>query len=392
LARRARWPGVVLFAGICLLTAAYFAASRLGWIDRWNRPPHEKLSTGDFPAGVAAPMGDVRAVPLRPTVIGFTPRGSSASLLVAAGGAYQAEPEVRPLVRGPEGLFKTAYSIDVRAVVYPREEDLRRALEKGAEAGGVDLALLAVDRLAQWSEGLRDAAPRTLLMVGRSRGQEALAVAGGMHELADLRGKRLGAYPHSSSWYFALWLMARSGLRLSDVKWVELGAVSDAGRALREGKVDAAVGYGADVEAAAKDRGGKVLASTADAPHLIATVLVTRGDFAARYPDAVRRVMRGLLDAASVIRKDPTPGARLLGELAPYLGDPIEAVRSAPPADLQDNLAFFGLAGAAPVTYDELFDKAGELFKKIGRAKAVLDSEETRELGPLRYVAEAKGH
>ena len=62
---------------------------------------------------------------------------------------------------------------------------------------------------------------------------------------------------------------------------------------------------------AARDRGGKVLATTADAPHLLATVLVARGDFAARYPDAVRRVLRGLLDAGQGVLKDPAAGARL---------------------------------------------------------------------------------
>ena len=42
------------------------------------------------------------------------------------------------------------------------------------------------------------------------------------------------------------------------------------------------------------------VSSTVDAPHLIATVLVARGYFAARYPDAIRRVLRGALDANAI--------------------------------------------------------------------------------------------
>ena len=147
----------------------------------------------------------------------------------------------------------------------------------------------------------------------------------------------MGVYPFGSSHYFALWVLSRAGLRTSDVRWVDLPSTLDAGRALREGRADVVVGLWGDVELAARDRGGTVLATTADAPHLVATVLVARGDFAARYPDAVRRVLRGLLDAGQGVLKDPAAGARMLGEVAPYLGDPTEAIRSAPPATLADN-------------------------------------------------------
>jgi ABC-type nitrate/sulfonate/bicarbonate transport system substrate-binding protein len=151
------------------------------------------------------------------------------------------------------------------------------------------------------------------------------------------------------------------------------------------------VGLWGDVELAARDRGGVVLATTADAPHLVATVLVVRGEFAARYPDAVRRVIRGLLEAGASVAKDPGPAARLLGEVAPYLGDPVEAIRSAPPATLADNLSFFGLSGEAPVTYDELYQSASALFAKVKRTAAGPPAEDTRDLGALKYVSEARG-
>jgi ABC-type nitrate/sulfonate/bicarbonate transport system substrate-binding protein len=343
-----------------------------------------KVSAGDFPAGVAAPEGDFASVPLRPTRIGFIPRGSSSAMLVATGGAEV--PEGPP----PEGLLRQSYSMDARAVVFRREEELVDALLQGGERGGVDLAALSVDRLAYFSVKLRDAGPRTVLLLGRSRGQEALAAVG-VPSLAELEGKRVAVYPRGSAHYFLLWLMGRAGLRLEDVTWVDLPSSLDAGRALREGRADAAVGFYDDLEKAARDRGGHVLATTADAPHLLATVLITRGEFAARYPDAIRRVIRGLLDAAAAVKRDPAPSARLLGEVAPYLGDPVEAISSAPPSDLQDNLAFFGLSGEAPVTYDELYQSASSLFGKIGRTGEGVRPADTRDVGALKYVAEARG-
>ncbi|HLM44214.1 MAG TPA: ABC transporter substrate-binding protein, partial [Myxococcaceae bacterium] len=301
-----RGPGLFLFIALCVMGAGYTLASRLGYLDRLQQrffPAAQeavRLSPGDFPAGVAAPVADVASVPLRPVLIGFTPRGSAAALLLATGGAMTLDAPGPP-AGAAQGLFKTAYALDVRAVLFARDEELRQALAVGAENGGVDMALLSVDRLAAWAPALRDAAPRTVRLVGRSRGQEALAAVG-VPDLASLRGKRIGVYPTSASHYFAMWVLSRVGLRTTDVKWVELPSTLDAGRALREGRADAVVGLWGDVELAAKDRGGTVLATTADAPHLIATVLVARGDFAARYPDAVRRVLRGLLDAGQGVQ------------------------------------------------------------------------------------------
>ncbi|WP_224366737.1 ABC transporter substrate-binding protein [Hyalangium versicolor] len=390
-----RGPGLFLFLTLCLFGAGYMLASRMGYLDRLQArlfPPAKeviRLSPGDFPAGVSAPVADVASVPLRPVLIGFTPRGSASALLLATGGSTTLDAPAAP-PGAAQGLLKTAYALEARAVLFAREEELRQALAIGAENGGVDMACLSVDRLAAWAPSLRDAAPRTVMLLGRSRGQEALAAVG-VQDLASLRGKRIGVYPMSSAHYFALWVLSRMGLRTTDVKWVDLPSTLDAGRALREGRADAVVGLWGDVELAARDRGGSVLATTADAPHLIATVLVARGDFAARYPDAVRRVLRGLLDAGQGVQKEPGAAARMLGDVAPYLGDPIEAIRSAPPATLADNRSFFGLSGEAPVTYDELFQSASALFQKLKRGTPAPPAEDTRDLGALKYVSEARG-
>jgi len=373
-----RGPGIWLFAALCLGVAGYLTAERLGYVARLEgrlrgKPP-VRLSPGDFPAGVAAPVGEIASVPLRATQVGFTPHGSSAALLLATSG----------------GLLKSAYALDARSVRMAREEDLRRALATGAEGGGVDLAVLTVDRLAQWGSALRDAAPRAVMLLGRSRGQEALAGVG-LERAADLKGKRIAAYPQGAAFYFALWVLAGARIGVDDVTWVDLDSEAEAGRALREGRADAVAGLFGDLDSAVRDRGGKMISTTVDAPHLIASVLVARGDFAARYPDALRRVIRGLLDAGASVRREPMPAARLLADNAPFLGDPVDAIKSAPPASLKENLAFFGLSGEAPVTFDELYQSAGELFAKMHRASVPPPAEDMRDLAALKYVAEARG-
>jgi ABC-type nitrate/sulfonate/bicarbonate transport system substrate-binding protein len=384
-----RKTGLYLFLALLMAAGAWLGASRLGLLDRWSRrlfPALERtgtLSPGDFPAGVTAPGGDIASVPLRPTLMGFIPRGSAAALLVATGGVG-ADASGKTA-----GLLRASYSLDTRAVVFARSGELRKALQDGAERGGVDMAALTVDRVASWIHPLRDAAPRVVLLLARSQGADALG-ATGISALPELKGRRLGMAPASPGQYFALWLLMRAGLGMGDVRWVDLPSELDAGLALREGRADAVVGLRGDVESAMADRSGKMLATTADAPHLIATVLVVRGEFAARYPDGVRRIIRGLLDAAAATLRDPVPAARLLGEVAPSLGDPREAVHGEPPATLRENLAFFGIAGQAPVTYDELFQSAAALEARIAKSPPPPAAEDTRDVTVLRSLGEGR--
>ncbi|MDP2273062.1 MAG: ABC transporter substrate-binding protein [Archangium sp.] len=372
--RQGRWLLVSFLAALAVASAA---ASRLGYVDRardrlYGRAP--RLSPGDFPAGVMAPIDDVVRIPTRALIIGVVPRGSTSALLWAAGDAERV------------GLFRAGYAIDVKVQRFAREEELRKALIRGGENGGVDLAAMPVSSMAMSASLLHDASPRVVMLLGRSRGQEVV-VGRGITTLQGLAGKRIGVEDRGSAWYLLLWSLSRVGLSLRDVKVVPLDGAYAAGAALKTGEVDAVAGLLGDVDPAAREVGAQQLTSTADAPHLLATVLVTRGDFAARYPDAIRRVIRGVLDANTQVLKDSSEAARVLGSLAPQLGDPTEAIGAAPPATLKENLAFFGIADEAPVTYAELFKSATELNQKLFGAPPAPEPEDTADLGALKYVA-----
>ncbi|GMU62979.1 MAG: hypothetical protein AMXMBFR34_47420 [Myxococcaceae bacterium] len=364
------------------LAAGSVVASRLGFVERLRdrlqgRAP--RLAAGDFPAGVMAPVDDVVKVPTRPVLLGLVPRGSVAPVLLAAGDADRV------------GLFRASYAIDVKVIVFEREEELRKALVKGGENGGVDVAALPVSSLAMSASLLRDAAPRVVMLLGRSRGHEVIGARAGLGTFNELAGKKVGVEERALPWYVLLWALSRAGLSLRDVQLVPLESSFEAGAALEAKRVDAVAGFAGDVGPAVKEVSGSVIATTADAPHLVATVLVARGDFAARYPDGIRRLLRGVLDANAAVTKDLTEAARVLGTVAPQLGDPTEAIRAAPPASLKDNLAFFGLADEAPVTFSELFDSAAALNRKLFGAPPAPTAEDTADLGALKYVAAARG-
>src|SRR5438105_1073395 len=110
-----------LAGSLCVLAVASVAAAKLGYVERlrdrvWR--PSPRLSAGDFPAGVAAPVDDVASVPLRPTLIGVVGRGSIAPLWWAG---------------RPDGLFRQSYALDVRVVPFESEAALRQALVKGGD-------------------------------------------------------------------------------------------------------------------------------------------------------------------------------------------------------------------------------------------------------------------
>ncbi len=363
------------------LAAASVYASRAGWVERarnkiWGRAP--RLSAGDFPAGVSAPVDVVASVPTRPTLVGVVPRGAVAPLLWAAGDDERV------------GLFRAAYALDVQVRRYPKEDDLKRALIKGGEAGGVDVAVLPASSLAMSSLALRDAAPRAVMLLARSRGLDVLGAAPGIKSPVELAGKRIGTEPKSASHYFALWVLSRAGLTLRDVTLVPLDSTARAGEALRRGEVDAAAGTLGDVGPAVKEKGGTLVSTTADAPHLVAWVLAARGEFLARYPDAMRRLVRGALDANAQALKDSGPAVLALGSVAPELGDPNDVLAAEPPAQLKDNLAFFGLAGEAPVTYQELYQSAVALQAKVLGQSPPTDVDDTADPSVLKYVSAAK--
>jgi ABC-type nitrate/sulfonate/bicarbonate transport system substrate-binding protein len=346
----------------------------------FRRPPLQ-LTSGDFPPGAAAPVGDLVSMPLRPLRLLAVPRGSAAALLLAAGGPglHKEAPAVR------------AYGIDLDLALVPDERALAQSLALGGDRGGADAGVVTVDRLAQLRATARDAKLKAVLLLSRSRGQEAVAGAAGVDQIGALQARRVAVPASSPARLFLYWSLSQALLSPSALTLVPVGTSAEAARLLREGRVDAAAGSLADLSVAAKERGGRVIATTADAPHLVQSVLAVRSDVTARYPDAVRRLVRALLDAQESAVRDPTEAARALGASAPQLGDPFDALKADPPATLFDNLAFFGIRGDCPVRYEELYASAASLSQKLGEPADQGLAADSRELGPLLSASVAVG-
>lgn len=342
------------------------------------RSPRVELGSADFPPGAAAPATDIVRLPTRPMRLAVIPRGSAGSLLLAAGGTgvHKDAPVVR------------AYGLELDLSLLPDERAVADAVALGGDRqGGVDAVVVSVDRLAQLRALLPDAKLKTVLLTSRSRGNEAIAGAAGISQVASLRGRRVAVPQRSPARYFLLWELAQVPLSPSALEIVPVFSSADAARLFKEGRVDAAAGDAPGLAGPARERSGTLIATSADAPQLIVTVLAVRGEFLARFPDAVRRLVRASLDASEAVARDPTEAARQLTAGAPQLGDPFEAIRLDPPATLAENLASFDVRGDTPVRYEELFRSAADLWRKLGEPFDSSLPADTRELGPLMAAA-----
>jgi ABC-type nitrate/sulfonate/bicarbonate transport system substrate-binding protein len=277
-------------------------------------------------------------------------------LLLAAGGTGKQK----------NSSINKGFGIDLDLTLTPYESAIVKAITLGGNhPKGIDGALFSVDRFAQIRAVTVNAKLKAILLLSRSRGLEVIAAKQKTLNVAALRGKRIAVPYRSPARFFFLWELAQVPLFPSDYQLVSVSSSKDAAKLFTESKVDAAAGLSFDLTEHANRLGGRIVATSADAPQLCAMVLVMRSEFLVRFPDAVRRLVRSITRSAQIIRHNPTEGTRMLASYAPELGDPYEALKADPPATHEENLAFFDLRGDSPVHYDELFSSAVSLWNKM---------------------------
>ncbi|MCL2626214.1 MAG: hypothetical protein FWD46_05305 [Cystobacterineae bacterium] len=340
----------------------------------WKQGP--VVEAADFPAGVASPAYERASMVLRPTYLGTTLRGYAAPLLWAAGEEG-----------GEEGLWRESFAIEVRTRVFANGTELSKALALGGDNGGVDMAVLSLPTLLLDAPGLKPAVPRVLMLMGWSRGQDILVATQGLHHPGQLRNKRVAVEMWSPGHHLLLWTLSRVGLRLGEIELLELPSALDAGAFLEKGVADAAAGLYGELLPWVLQNKGEFLDSTADVPHLVASVLVARGSFVARYPEVILRVIRGLFDLEQNMARYRKRMLKSFKQQYPNLGKPEQMLQEEPLASMEENLAFFGLRGQAAVGYAELYQSTTALASKLYERPPAPRVEESLELAPLKRLA-----
>jgi hypothetical protein len=232
-------------------------------------------------------------------------------------------------------------------------DDIAHALARGGgEPNGADIAIVPLASYVAAYERLRALAPEVVLVVGWSRGREAL-LAPDASALAKPAGTaKLAGAPGQPETFLALFVLDLAGVPAAKVEMVDkdshaLTAV------LRTPKARPA---------------GKLLLTSADTPHLMPIVAVVPHGFAAAHAAELESWGKAWLAGVAKLEKDVPAAGRQVAALpeAPPVLDLIEALGQIEFASLRENAAALGMSGRGALTLDEIFRTTWRLWRETG--------------------------
>lgn len=243
-------------------------------------------------------------------------------------------------------------------------------------SGSIDIACTGmVSALALMARGARQF---SIIAIPESAGRvEGIVVRGGVKNITELKGKKLGVTFASSSHVLVLDVIAKAGLTPDDVTVLNVPA-PELPAALQSGQIDAAAAWTPHFDLMRKQPGMSVLADDTQfslyKSHRVIPgpdVLVVRRAFAEKNASVVKAYLAAYFKATAMLREHPTAAAGQLRKLT-NLGeeDQLVAVKS---ADWYSRQQQAGLLNGA---YVEGLQKLAELlvsYKQIDKAPAVRD-------------------
>lgn len=174
------------------------------------------------------------------------------------------------------------------------------------------------------------------------------------------------------------------GMSFADVTPITMAA-SEAGQALVDGKVDAAVTYEPYISAVvAQNSAIKAIYTAAEKPGLISDVLAATPGWLASHPEEAGALIRAWGEAVEFIRKNPDEGLRTIAEA---IDSPIDEIRPAFKGlrlySVGENVEF--LDGTFQATIADI----GEIMQTIHpeQIRTVPSAEELLSLDSLYAVA-----
>jgi len=282
---------------------------------------------------------------------------------------------------------------------------LHLAAEKGFFAKhGVDVSLttvqdkpstaaaIATGRLDGWATTVdtfifynaKKIGVKQVLAVDFSSGGEGIVAAGDIKSVADLKGRTLGAETGSSTYFFMLNLLADHGMSVKDVSLQSMRA-GDAGAAFAAGRLDAAATWDPWLSKA-KERGGHVLASTADLPGLIVDTVAFRSDVIEKRAQDVQNFIKGYFDAYDFWKASPAEANAIMAKALGMKNDEFQAsLEGLEFVSREDNQRYIGTASTqgqvAAVT-----QRGIEFYSQAGILKDTFAAPDVVDAAPLSAV------
>jgi NitT/TauT family transport system substrate-binding protein len=206
-----------------------------------------------------------------------------------------------------KGFFKK-HGADVKLVWFANYTDSISALSAGQ-----------LDANSQtWSDTMGPLAKglplKVVLVNDNSAGNDALVVNPKIKSFKDLKGKSVALEQFSVSHFVLVNALAKNGMKVSDIKLVNLAA-GDAAAAFMSGRVDAAVVWNPWIHQIESSGKGKALFTSKDLPGLIPDLLVAQDKaIKAKRKDLVGMV-KAWFDTVAFIQAKPDEAAAIMAKV-----------------------------------------------------------------------------
>ena len=227
----------------------------------------------------------------------------------------------------------------IHPIEYTSATEVMRAFRNGS----IDAACLTLDESLLLASQGQDF--RIVLVSDFSNGADVILGNPALHDMADLRGRRVGVEDTALGAFFLTLALQKAGLNHADVRVVPL-QVQDHERAFTDGSVDAVVTF-EPVRGKLLARGAHILFDSSRIPGEIVDVLLVRSSYLQQYPDAVTVLVRGWFRAMTYTKRAPDEAlARMARREGVSEAEYRDALRGLNLPDRDENLRL--LEGNAP--------------------------------------------
>jgi len=259
------------------------------------------------------------------------------------------------------GFFKRQ-ALDVRLNIF--QDDSQR--DASLLADRIDAIGMTVDSLAVLRH--RGVDVKAVYKFDNSSGADGIVAKPDIHTISDLKGKRVGWAPGTTSHFFLAVALSRVGLKTTDLSHVSLAA-DEAGTAFAAGQLDAAVTWEPWLTRAVEAHRGKALLTTRELP-VIEDVLFFRGSSLKNRHNDIVKFLRACFEAVDYWKAHPDEGsaivARRLGMSKAEVDKMLPNMRI---VGYEDNLKFFGDGGPGSPAYSA-YQLATRVWIEEGVVKA----------------------
>ncbi len=199
-----------------------------------------------------------------------------------------------------KGLFQKR-GLDVEIVVIESPADRRAAFA----ADRIQGFATTVDTLVMTAAAENPIPVKQVLALDDSHGGDGIVAKKDIKTVKDLKGKTVAAQLGAGASYFWLnYVLAQNGLKLSDIKAVDMKA-GDAGAAFVAGKVDAAVTWEPWLSRAKDTPFGHVLIASDKTPGIIVDSLGFKPEFLKQRGDDVKKIVAAWFEAVQFAAQNP---------------------------------------------------------------------------------------